>query len=83
MSDDIFQRLKAAYSKPTVAPKGFKNRHEICKELDLKLTAVKELLLKGVRDGRLSVVKVNVNHKLVNYYGPPEKSSSTAKAKRR
>ena len=83
MSDDLFQRLKAAYSKPTVAPKGFKNRHEICKELGLKLTAVKELLLKGVRDGRLSVVKVNVNHKLVNYYGPPEKSSSTARPKRR
>lgn len=82
MSDDIFQRLRAAYSKPTSAPPGFKNRHEIGKELGLQQTAVKALLLKGVRDGRLSVVQVNVKHRIMNYYGPPDKSTSTRRPRR-
>jgi DNA-binding Lrp family transcriptional regulator len=83
MSDDIFKRLKAEYSKPTEVPPGFKSIEEIAKQLGLGRTSTKQFLKRALKDGRITRVEILRNCAVMHYFGPPGKSSSTPRPRRR
>lgn len=74
MTDDLFDKLKAAYySKDDAVPKGFKTRQEWQTEWKIGRHAATEMLAVGIRDGLVSKVELMKGGRRTPYYGAIKK----------
>ena len=84
MSDDLYQRLRRAYSaKDDPVPAGFKSRAQYQHEWRCSRAYAKELLMAGVREGLLEVITCKIGKAMTPHYRAIKNKHSTAKPKRR
>ena len=84
MSDDLFQRLRRAYTKPDdVIPPGFKTLHQWRAEWGVGKNVAYNLIRRGMEDKIIVRVMFRVNQLMIPHYGEQKKTSSTPRPKRR